>query len=192
MSRLISHELRYRVLDLIIVVAMAPLWIPIFGLLICALFLAQGSPVFFCCKRVGPHGTFSMYKFRSMIRNAPLRETSEAMNDYVTPIGRVIRRSSVDELPQLINVVMGSMSLVGPRPSLPSQSDLIEARKQRGLDLYSPGLTGLAQVRGRDFLSMMKKVRYEQFYANKRSVALYFWVVGLTVKTVFSGRGVKY
>lgn len=187
-----SLELRYRVLDLVIVVAMAPFVIPILGLIICGLFLAQGSPVFFRCKRVGPHGTFSMYKFRSMIQNAPLRETSEAMNDYVTPLGRVIRRSSVDEIPQLINVVMGSMSLVGPRPCLPSQSDLIEARKQRGLDLYSPGLTGLAQVRGRDFISIKQKVRYEQFYANKRSVALYFWILGVTVKTVFSGRGIKY
>jgi O-antigen biosynthesis protein WbqP len=81
---------------------------------------------------------------------------------------------------------------VGPRPSLPSQSDLLEMRRQRGLNLQCPGLTGLAQVRGRDFISMRQKVRYEQFYANKRSVALYFWVLGLTVKTIFSGRGVKY
>lgn len=192
MSTLMSLELRYRVLDLLIVVAMAPFVIPISGLLICALFLVQGSPVFFCCKRVGRHGTFSMYKFRSMVQTAPLRETTGAMNDYVTPIGRVIRRLSVDELPQLINVLMGSMSLVGPRPCLPSQSDLVEMRRRRGLDLARPGLTGLAQARGRDFISMRQKVRYEQFYANKRSVALYFWVLGLTVKTVFSGRGVKY
>ena len=187
-----SLELRYRVLDLVIVVAMAPFVIPILGLIICGLFLAQGSPVFFSCKRVGPHGTFSMYKFRSMIQNAPLLETTEAMNVYVTPVGRLIRRLSLDELPQIMNVAMGSMSLVGPRPCLPSQSDLIEMRKQRGLDLYSPGLTGLAQVRGRDFISIKQKVRYEQFYASKRSVALYFWILGVTVKTAFSGRGIKY
>lgn len=187
-----SLELRYRVLDLVIVFAMAPFVIPILGLIICGLFLAQGSPVFFSCKRVGPHGTFSMYKFRSMIQNAPLLETTEAMNAYVTPVGRLIRRLSLDELPQIMNVAMGSMSLVGPRPCLPSQSDLIEMRKQRGLDLYSPGLTGLAQVRGRDFISVKQKVRYEQFYASKRSVALYFWILGGTVKTVFSGRGIKY
>jgi len=192
MLTLMPLEFRYRVLDLVMVVAMAPFVIPIFGLLICALFLAQGRPIFFCCKRVGPNGTFSMYKFRSMVQNAPLRETTGAMNGYVTPIGRLIRRLSVDELPQLINVAMGSMSLVGPRPCLPSQSDLVEMRRQRGLNLYCPGLTGLAQVRGRDIISMRQKVRYEQFYANKRSVALYFWVLVLTVKTVLSGRGVKY
>ena len=180
-------ELRYRIIDFVIVVAMATFLIPVIGVLTCALFLAQGSPVSFCCERVGPHGTFSVYKFRSMFQNTSLCETTEAMNEYVKPIGGLIRRSSVDELPQLINVVMGSTSLVGPRPCLPLQSDLIKMRKQRGSDLYCPGLTGLAQVRGRDFISIKQKVRFEQLYAYKRSVALYLWVLGLTVKTVFFG-----
>lgn len=133
-----------------------------------------------------------MLKFRSMVQSAPLRETTLEMNNYVTPIGRLIRRASMDELPQLINVAMGSMSLVGPRPCLPSQFDLMEMRMQRGLDQYRPGITGLAQVRGRDFISLRHKVRYEQFYAKKRSVAVYFRVLGLTIKSVFLGRGVRY
>ena len=192
MAKIVSLDRKYRALDLSLVAFIAPFCILIFGPLIFVLLLAQGRPVFFCCKRVAPHGSFSMLKFRSMVLNAPLRETTEEMNNYVTPLGRFIRRTSIDELPQLINVVMGSMSLVGPRPCLPSQKDLVEMRAQRGLDQCCPGITGLAQVRGRDFISLRHKVRYEHFYAEKRSIGLYFWVLGLTVKAVFFGKGVRY
>ena len=192
MSKITSLDLKYRVLDLALIATIAPFFIPIFGLLIIVLVLAQGTPIFFCCKRVGHHGTFAMFKFRSMFQNAPIRETTWEMNNYVTPVGRFIRRASIDELPQLFNVIMGSMSLVGPRPCLPSQVDLIEMRIQRGLDKCRPGISGLAQVRGRDFISVKHKVRYEQFYFDNRSVGLYFWILGLTVKSVFFSRGVRY
>lgn len=142
-------------------------------LLLCtavAIRLEDGAPVLFRQTRVGQNNEpFRIFKFRSMPVAAPNVPSTQARELRVTRVGRVIRRTNVDELPQLINVLRGEMSIVGPRPALPSQSDLLAMRAAKGVQRLKPGLTGLAQVNAYDGMPEAEKVEWDVRYASRVS-----------------------
>jgi O-antigen biosynthesis protein WbqP len=108
----------------------------------------------------------------------------------VTRLGRLLRRTSIDELPQLWNILRGQMSLVGPRPALYNQDELVELRRQAGVDALRPGVTGWAQVNGRDEIALKDKVGFDRYYLQRCSPRLDFSILVRTVFTLFSSRGV--
>lgn len=157
-------------------------------------FTSKG-PVLYWSDRVGKDNQlFSMPKFRTMQVGTPAVATHLLNNsgNYLTPVGSFLRKSSLDELPQLWSILVGNMSFVGPRPALFNQEDLIALRTQFGVDKLVPGLTGWAQVNGRDELLIPIKVQYEVDYLNKRSFTLDLKIIGLTFLKVIRGSGVSH
>ncbi len=149
-----------------------------------------GSSVF-VQSRAGLYGLpFSIYKFRTMRMEAPHNVAASALKhpeQYITRIGRFLRRTSLDELPQLINVLKGDMSLIGPRPVVFTEHELLRLRHANGADRVRPGITGLAQVRGRDTLSVHEKARYDALYAQHMSLRLDLHIARLTVRCLLAG-----
>ena len=136
--------------------------------------LTSKGPSLHWSVRVGRYGVvFKMPKFRTMLIDTPEIATHllNTPDSYLSPIGGFLRRSSLDELPQLFSVLKGDMSLVGPRPALHNQNDLIDLRAEKGVDKLLPGITGWAQVNGRDELSILDKVAFDAEYLNSQS----FW-----------------
>jgi O-antigen biosynthesis protein WbqP len=137
---------------------------------------------------------FRMPKFRTMRTDTPQVAThlmADAPN-YVTPLGRVLRRTSLDELPQMYSILVGDMSFVGPRPALYNQDDLMSLRTQRGIDRLIPGLTGWAQVNGRDELPIPIKVDYDAYYLEHRSFSLDLKILLMTALKTARGEGVRH
>lgn len=161
-----------RIFDIIVSALLLVLLSPVF--VVCALLVRRGSPgpVLHFSKRVGRgNGIFLMPKFRSMHTGAP-QVATHLLSDpaiLLTPAGRFLRRTSLDELPQLWSVLKGDMSLVGPRPALFNQTDLIEARTNVGVHRLRPGITGWAQINGRDEISLERKVELDHQYLAKAS-----------------------
>lgn len=157
--------------------------------------LESPGPALHWSRRVGRgNRIFRMPKFRTMRTGAPdvathLLADPEA---WVTPLGRFLRRTSLDELPQLWSVLRGEMSLVGPRPALFNQDDLVALRTEHGIDRLRPGLTGWAQVNGRDELPIPEKVRLDLEYMRRMSLAFDLRILARTVLEAFSGRGVRH
>ena len=148
------------------------LMLPIFILVALAIFLEDGYPIFFKQKRVGINYTFFyIFKFRSMKKNTPNVATHLLINpdQYLLKIGKFIRKTSLDELPNLINIIKGEMVFVGPRPALYNQDDLMQFRVATGVSKLKPGITGWAQINGRDEISTAEKVKLEQEYLYKKS-----------------------
>lgn len=168
--------------------------LPIF---IIALFirLTSTGPVLYWSDRVGrDNSIFSMPKFRTMLVNTPAVAT-HLLNDpsrYLTPIGSFLRKSSLDELPQLWSIIKGDMSFVGPRPALFNQDDLIALRVTYGVSQLLPGLTGLAQIKGRDELSIPEKVRMDVEYLQHRSFWLDLKIICLTFLLVLRRDGITH
>ena len=138
--------------------------------------LTSKGNVFFKQKRIGRlNKEFYIYKFRTMRTDTPDVATHLLKNPekYITPIGKFLRKTSLDELPQLFNILKGEMSLVGPRPALYNQYDLKEMRNKEGINILVPGLTGWAQINGRDEISLEEKVRLDKEYLEKQS----FWLL---------------
>lgn len=154
---------------------------------------SQGS-VLFWQKRVGiDKNTFMMPKFRSMYTETPSEMPTHMLTDptkWITPVGRVLRKTSIDELPQLISILTGKMSVVGPRPALWNQDDLIAERDKYGANDIRPGLTGWAQVNGRDELPITEKARLDGEYVQKMSFLFDIKCVLLTVIKVIRHDGV--
>ena len=153
---------------------------PIFLAVALAIFIEDGSPIFFKQKRVGINYTFfNIYKFRSMKKNTPNFATHllENPSSYLLRIGVVLRKLSLDELPNLINIIKGEMVFVGPRPALYNQDDLMVLRVAAGVDKLKPGITGWAQINGRDEISIEAKVALEKEYLEKKSVWFDFLIV---------------
>lgn len=152
------------------------------------------GPVLFKQQRIGKDGVhFEIYKFRSMYTETP-NVSTEALGDptvYITPIGKFIRKTSLDELPQLFNILKGDMSVVGPRPALYNQYGLIAMREEVGVNRVRPGLTGYAQVMGRDTISDEKKVEFDKYYVENYSIWFDFKIIGLTVFSVAKADGVR-
>ena len=184
-----------RLLDLFLAcVAAVVLLIPI---ALVALLVKRTSPgpVLYWSERVGRHNRiFRMPKFRSMRVGTPAVATHLLADpaSFLTPVGSFLRRSSLDELPQLWNILVGDMSFVGPRPALYNQDDLIALRSERGVDALLPGLTGWAQVNGRDELSIARKVELDAFYLREQSLWLDLRILWLTALKVVRSEGVTH
>jgi len=167
---------------------------PLFGVLALLIKLDSKGPVFFRQKRVGIHKTyFLIYKFRTMRMDAPVDVPTHLLRNAdqnITRLGRFLRKTSLDELPQLLNVLKGVMSIVGPRPALWNQFDLIEMREQVGANDVLPGLTGLAQVMGRDKLTNREKARYDGLYVRNMSFLLDMKCILRTVIKIGRGDGI--
>ena len=149
---------------------------PVFLTLVIAIKLDSPGPVFFKQKRVGIHQKhFKILKFRTMWTDTPKDMPTHLLQDpdqYITKVGKFLRKTSLDELPQLINIVKGEMSIIGPRPALWNQYDLIEEREKYGANDILPGLTGWAQIHGRDELDIPEKAKLDGYYVDNLSFGL--------------------
>jgi len=157
--------------------------------------LTSSGPALYWSDRVGKRNIiFKMPKFRTMRVGTPAVATHllSDSSQYLTPVGSFLRKSSLDELPQLWSILVGDMSFVGPRPALFNQDDLIALRNQYGVDELVPGLTGWAQVNGRDELSIPNKVQYEVEYLNQQSFWFDMKILGLTFLKVIRRAGVSH
>lgn len=164
----------------------------VFGL---AVLVTSPGPVLYWSDRVGRHNRiFQMPKFRSMRVDAPAVATHLLADPaaYVTPIGSFLRKASLDELPQLWSILKGDMSFVGPRPALFNQDDLIALRTQHGVHELVPGLTGWAQVNGRDELPIPEKVKLDAEYLRRQSFRFDLWILWLTFVKVLRRDGVTH
>lgn len=179
---------------LIALIAAAILLLP--GLLVAAAVkLTSPGPVLYWSKRVGRHNVlFDMPKFRTMKTGTPVVATHllANANSALTSIGSFLRKSSLDEIPQLYSILRGDMSFVGPRPALYNQHDLIELRSQAGVDELVPGLTGWAQVNGRDSLSIPDKVALDKFYLERQGMSLDIRILVMTFFKVLGRAGVQH
>jgi O-antigen biosynthesis protein WbqP len=157
--------------------------------------MTSKGPVLYWSDRVGRNNSlFKMPKFRSMQINTPAVATHllGCPENYLTDTGALLRRTSLDELPQLWNIIKGDMSFVGPRPALFNQEDLIALRSQSGVHQLIPGLTGWAQVNGRDELPIPQKVKLDEEYLQRKSFGFDLYVIWLTFIKVIQGEGVSH
>ena len=190
MYRRIGKRLLDLVLSLMAIVALAVPMLVIAVLIKCD----SKGPILFKQKRVGLHKThFNILKFRTMRSDTPHDVPTHLLTSpeaYITPVGNVLRKTSLDELPQLFNILLGHMSIVGPRPALWNQFDLIESRDACGANDIRPGLTGWAQINGRDALGIVAKVEKDSEYVQKMSFLFDCKCVFGTVTAVLKRRGV--
>lgn len=176
------------------VIAVVVLWVP-FTLVWLAVILSSEGPALYWSDRVGRGNTiFKMPKFRSMRVGTPEMATHLLSEPkvYLTPIGSFLRKSSLDELPQLWCILKGDMSFVGPRPALFNQDDLIALRTEKGVNKLLPGLTGWAQVNGRDELPIPQKVTLDVAYMHRQSLWFDVRILWLTALKVISRDGVSH
>ena len=168
---------------------------PVYLIVALAVKLSSPGPVLFRQKRVGRGGRlFTIYKFRTMRTDTPRDTATHLLQDpsrYITRVGAFLRRSSLDELPQFFNVLKGDMSIVGPRPALYNQYDLIAAREKAGVSAVRPGITGLAQISGRDELPIPVKVRYDREYVENLSLKMDARCFFGTIISVLRAEGVR-
>ena len=157
--------------------------------------LTSRGPALYWSDRVGRHNRlFKMPKFRTMRVDAPAVATHllQDPSRYITSVGGFLRKTSLDELPQLWSILTGDMSVVGPRPALFNQADLVKLRTEAGVHALVPGLTGWAQVSGRDSLPIPAKVELDKYYLQHRSLAFDLKVIGLTLIKVVKSEGVHH
>jgi len=153
------------------------------------------GPALYWSKRIGQNDQiFTMPKFRTMVINTPTIATDLLKNPdlYVSNFGKFLRRYSIDELPQLFSIMKGDMSFVGPRPALYNQNDLIQMRQLKGINTLIPGVTGWAQINGRDHISIEKKVALDKEYLDNKSFILDIKIILKTIKKVFKTEGVAH
>lgn len=184
-----------RLLDIFILLFTCPIWISLMVLLSLAVKLSSSGPVIFKQKRVGKNSTFFMiYKFRSMYVDAPKNTPTHLLENpdaFITPVGRFLRKSSLDELPQIFNILKGEITLVGPRPALWNQDDLVAERAKYGANDITPGLTGLAQINGRDELPIPVKAKYDGEYCANMSFCLDCKIILRTFFAVYQSAGIR-
>lgn len=183
-----------RLLDASISFVALVLLSPVLLVLAVCIKISSPGPVLFCQKRVGKGKTyFQIYKFRSMRTDTPKDMPTHLLENpqaFITPIGRFLRKTSLDELPQLLNILRGEMSIVGPRPALWNQEDLIAQRDLYGANDCVPGLTGYAQIHGRDELPIEQKAKLDGYYAQHLSFALDVKIFFKTIYSVLRHEGV--
>ena len=171
------------------------LLLPFFLVFAFFIIFSDGFPVFFKQKRIGKNNReFKMYKFRTMKKNTPNLPTHllENPEQYLIPIGKFLRKLSIDELPNLINIIKGEMNFVGPRPALFNQADLIELRTKANVHSIKPGITGWAQINGRDELPIPIKVDYDIYYLEHQSFLLDLKIVFYTFFKTLRAEGVAH
>ena len=183
-----------RIFDLLFatlfLISTAPFW------LFVAIFIKISSegPILFVSKRCGKNGVlFNFLKFRTMNVGAPLL-ASHAIDapQYLTRIGKFLRKTSLDEIPQLWNVIRGEMSLVGPRPVIPSETNLVEARRALGVHKILPGITGWAQINGRDHISFQEKADLDYEYMQKQSMWFDLKIIFITIWKVLFAQDISH
>ena len=168
--------------------------VPLICISISVLITSKGSVLYYS-KRIGKNGAvFFMPKFRSMVPDAPVIATHllASPDKYLTSVGRFLRKTSLDELPQLLSVLKGEMNFVGPRPALFNQIDLISLRDEKGVNKLTPGITGWAQVNGRDELSIPEKVSLDVEYIQKQSLFFDLKIMWKTVLKVIKRDKISY
>lgn len=184
-----------RILDFTLsLIAMIILW-PIFLLIAIIIKIDSKGPVFFKQKRVGKNKKhFYILKFRTMRTDTPKDMPTHMLKNpemFITKVGKFLRKTSLDELPQIINILKGEMSIIGPRPALWNQYDLIEERDKYGANDVYPGLTGWAQIKGRDELPIDIKAKYDGEYVERMSFAFDLKIFFKTIFSVLRSEGVK-
>ncbi len=179
-----------RLIGLIMLLCLSPVFVIVSLLII----FDDGLPVIYKQKRVGRNNIhFWIYKFRTMKKGTPDLASHLVKNSQslYTSTGPLLRKFSLDELPQLINIIKGDMKFIGPRPSLHNQDDLNELRTEVGIHSLSPGVTGWAQINGRDELSISEKVKMDLYYKNNQSIFLNMKILSLTLLKVFKAENVS-
>lgn len=179
-----TRFLQKYVFDIFIILISSPFIISALALVAFFLLLFDGRPIIFKSQRVGANQKlFTIYKFRTMSIDAPIVESDmmDSQSIYITKLGRFLRMTSLDELPQIFNVIVGQMSLVGPRPALPCQQNLNKSRLDMGISFHKPGITGLAQIKGRDTLSLNDKLHYDRLYCCEQSLKYDLYIIISTV-----------
>jgi O-antigen biosynthesis protein WbqP len=157
--------------------------------------LTSRGPVLYWSERVGIRNTtFKMPKFRTMRKDTPPVATHLLKNpdSYVTPLGYYLRKFSLDEIPQLWNILKGDMSFVGPRPALFNQDDLVQLRTRKGVHTLIPGITGWAQINGRDDIPIPLKVEYDEYYLKNKSFFFDLKIISMTFVKVLRAEGVQH
>lgn len=184
-----------RVFDVVLALGLTAILVIPMATIALAIMVTSKGPILYWSDRVGrDNRIFRMPKFRSMRVDTPAVATHllDDPQQWITPLGRFLRKSSLDELPQLWSILTGDMSIVGPRPALFNQSDLVALRTERGVHRLLPGLTGWAQVNGRDDLSILEKVEFDVWYLRHQSLALDLRIIAMTVFHVAASRGVSH
>ncbi len=183
-----------RVLDFLISLFALIILSPLFLIVSVGVLISDGSPVFFRQKRVGKNNElFEIYKFRTMKRgteNVASNDLSDA-DVKITRFGKILRATSIDELPQLLNILNGSMSLIGPRPLIPEETRIRELREEYNVYSVRPGITGWAQVNGRDNVSAEKKALLDKEYVEKQSLMLDIKIFFMTIHQVLCRKDVN-
>lgn len=191
-----KYDVIKRCADIMISGVAIPVLLPLFALISAAICIdSKGAPIFRQPREGKNSEIFVCYKFRTMTDEAPHNMPKAGIGDpseYVTRVGRWLRKSSLDELPQLFNVLVGDMSLVGPRPVIEEDRDLLRLRSLYGVKKAKPGMTGLAQVCGRDLLSPEEKAMLDRFYVSFMSFGADLRICLYTVKKVLGQKNIRY
>jgi O-antigen biosynthesis protein WbqP len=190
-----EHHREKRLFDMVLVIVAGMLLLIPMVLTAIAVWLTSSGPILYWSDRVGLNNkTFRMPKFRTMRVTTPAAATHLLRDPdlWLTPIGGLLRRSSLDEMPQLFSVLMGDMSFVGPRPALFNQDDLIALRTEHRVNRLMPGITGWAQVNGRDELSIPEKVALDVEYIKKQSFWFDLKILWMTFLKVINNQGVSH
>lgn len=183
-----------RIIDLILSIIGLIILLPLLLLISIIIKFTSKGPILFKQKRIGKNKKhFMIYKFRTMRVDTPKDMPTHMLNnpdEYITKIGKVLRKTSLDELPQIINIIKGDMSIIGPRPALWNQEDLIAERDKYNANSIKPGLTGLAQISGRDELEIPLKAKIDGEYTNEISFILDIKIFFKTIVKVFKRDGI--
>ena len=185
----------HRITNFFLAIFLLPLLLIPILIISLVLYISSGKPILYWSNRIGKDRLiFSMPKFRTMHLNTPEVATHmlKDPNIYFNPIGRFLRKSSLDELPQIWSVIIGDMNFVGPRPALFNQDDLINLRIKEGVDKLLPGITGWAQVNGRDELSISDKVALDVEYMNRKSFCFDIKIIWMTLLKVINSQGISH
>ena len=184
-----------RTVNLILAIILLILFaVPIVIISILVRFTSPG-PAMHWSDRIGRNNMiFKMPKFRTMKRGTPDVATHllKAPDQFITPLGKILRKTSLDEIPQLWNIIKGDMAFVGPRPALFNQDDLISLREEQGVHKLTPGITGWAQIKGRDELPIPEKVEMDVYYLKHRSLLLDLKILVLTLIAVLNWKGISH
>ena len=184
-----------RVFDIALSLLFMLLLLPLVIILALVIKVTSKGPILYWSSRIGKDNRlFQMPKFRSMRLETPQVATHLLLDPlaYLTPVGSFLRQTSLDELPQLYSILAGDLSFVGPRPALFNQDDLVALRTERGIHVLVPGLTGWAQVNGRDELPISVKVQFDSEYLQRRSFKFDIRIIGMTVVQVVRGEGIQH
>lgn len=189
-----TYKITKRIADIVLsVIGLIVFLIP-FGIIAILIYLDNPGKIFFAQKRVGGDGElFYIYKFRTMRSDTPAYLSTAQLKDpdqYLTRFGRILRQLSIDELPQFVNVIRGDMSLIGPRPLIPEEEDIHQLRMLNNVYSVRPGITGLAQINGRDLTAPEDKVYWDALYVRDCSLRLDLKILFSTIPQILTGKGV--